>query len=661
MTDPSRSDEIVRDRAAPARAPLIELDDVTRTYVPGGRIVTVLRGISLKIWSGEFIAIMGKSGSGKTTLMNIIGCLDRPSEGRIRFAGEDLSRLHSDELARLRRRAFGFIFQRYNLIGTETAEENVQIPAIYAGMQRAARAVRACQLLERLGLADRMNYRPPQLSGGEQQRVAIARALMNGGHVILADEPTGALDSASGADVMDQLKALHRAGHTIILVTHDSGVAQAAERIVQLRDGQIVSDSGPVPHARGLDYSHSEAAEGDRLMPDIAEAVKMALKALRVNLFRTALTLLGIVIGVGAVVTMLALGDGSKEAVLDRIHAMGSDLLVVNRGGKGIRLPQEAAVLMPDDASAIGELPNVVHSVPEYSKPVTARAQGLDVVTRAIGTSAAYAEAHNWELAQGTFFSEADVQSYAPVVVLGSTVAEALFPDEANPVGHAMLIDNISFEVVGVLAPKGATIAGVDMDDGVFLPISTGRLRLFGKPYLLYITVQVDDASKMDATQQKVFDLLEERHRKVDFHIRNMSSLLETAMAAQDTLTVLLGSIAAISLLVGGIGVMNIMLVSVTERVREIGIRVATGARTKHIQLQFLTEALMVCLLGGVIGVLGGLGAALIAQSMGSRVVFSLPPVLLAFGSAFAIGLVFGYLPARRAARLDPVVALSAE
>ena len=642
--------------------PLIELRGLTKTYDSGGLPTTVLRGVSLTIHAGEFVALMGPSGSGKTTLMNLIGCLDRASSGSYLFAGWDISRLDADELAVLRRHSFGFIFQRYNLIGTETATQNVEIPAIYAGLRRPERLSRAQALLGRLGLAERLDYRPNQLSGGQQQRVSIARALMNGAGVILADEPTGALDSASGAEVLAQLKQMHRSGHTVILVTHEPSVAALAERTIQLKDGRIVSDSGPVMRARPALLAGGLAeGEGGRWLPDVVEAVKMALRALRSNLFRTVLTLLGIIIGVGAVVTMLALGEGSKRVVLSRIEAMGTDLLAVRRGGQKLRSTEERAALMPADAEAIAELPGVLRSVPEYGSKVTLRFGDNDYATEGLGTSESYAAARNWQVTRGTFFSEADFQSYAPVVVLGWTVAQKLFPAGTDPVGQYVLIDKIPFQVVGVLGAKGASRSGGDLDDNVVMPLTTAKMRLFGRPYLHGITVQVADRNEMDAAEGAIHALLLARHGREDFHIRNMASLLETAAESQDTLTLLLGAIAAISLLVGGIGVMNIMLVSVTERVREIGVRMATGARRAHILLQFLAEALVVCTLGGLIGVAGGLAAAWVAERMGSPVEYSLTPVLLAFGSAFAIGMLFGYLPARRAARLDPVLALATE
>ncbi len=650
--------------ATKAQHALIELRGLSKTYHAAGLAVPVLHGVTLDIHEGEYVAIMGQSGSGKTTLMNLIGCLDTPSDGDYRFDGEDVSRFDPDRLALLRRDTFGFIFQRYNLLANATATENVEIPAVYAGAPPAERHSRARDILSSLGLADRLDHRPTQLSGGQQQRVSVARALMNGGRVILADEPTGALDSQSGAEVMALLGDLHRKGHTVILITHDPQLAQQAGRRIEMRDGVIVADTRNTQHLPGvpkrlLPARAARPAAG--LLPDLIEAVRMAGRSLRANLFRTSLTLLGIVIGVGSVVAMLALGDGSKQAVLSRIEAMGTDLLLVRPGTRGVRVSGEPVTLVPEDADAIRELPNVAQAVPEYTAGATLRAANADTIATINSTTAALPLARNWRVEQGAFFSESDVSSHAPVAVLGQTVLANLYPPGFDPVGSHVLVNNIPFQVIGVMARKGATTSGTDMDDVVFIPITTGRMRLFGRRYVRAITVQVDDVWHIDATQQAITTLLSARHRKPDFQIRNMADILETAADTQNTLTVLLGSIAAISLLVGGIGVMNIMLVSVTERVREIGIRMASGARRLNILLQFNTEALVVCAIGGVLGVLGGLAVAWLARSLGQPVVFSLTPVLLAFGSAFATGLLFGYLPARKAARLDPVVALSTE
>jgi macrolide transport system ATP-binding/permease protein len=655
-----------------ATMPLIELKDLTKTFYSDGLEVEVLHGVSLKIDEGEFVAIMGQSGSGKTTLMNILGCLDRPTTGAYLFGGRDVSRLDADELALLRRHTFGFIFQRYNLIANESATANVEIPAVYSGLPRAERTRRAVGLLSKLGLSDRLTYRPTQLSGGQQQRVSIARALMNGGRVILADEPTGALDSASGAEVMELLEDLHEKGHTIILITHAAGVAEKAERVLEIQDGMIVSDKRNRPaatgHLRSPEMNDGSSAANDdprrgriHVLPNIMEATRMAIGSLRGNVSRTVLTLLGIIIGVGAVVTMLALGGGSKQAVLSRIEAMGTDLLVVRPGAPGVRRSGDLATLVADDARAMRELPNVLHAVPEYSGGVTLRVDNNDYLSSAVAATADYAVARNWPIASGGFFSRLDVESYAPVVVLGKTVVDNIFPGTTDVLGRYILVNNIPFQVVGVMAPKGATSFGGDMDDTVFLPLTTAQMRLFGQRYVRTITVQVADVGGIDETQEELAALLTERHGKVDFQIRNMASLLEDAAATQNTMTILLGSIAAISLLVGGIGVMNIMLVSVTERTREIGIRMAAGAQMVHILLQFITEAIIVCAIGGLAGVASGLAAAWVSSHFGSPVVYSLPPVLLAFGSASAVGLLFGFLPARRAARLDPVVALASE
>ena len=651
----------------PATAPLIEIVDVTKNFRSGDLDVEVLHGVSLKVYPGEFLAIMGASGSGKTTLMNILGCLDRPSTGTYRFMGEDVSRFGSDELARLRREAFGFVFQSYNLIGTVSALENVEVPAVYSGMPPAERDARAKELLGSLGLGDRLEHRPSQLSGGQQQRVSIARALMNGGRIVLADEPTGALDSKSGVEVMALLLDLSRRGHTVILVTHAMEIAKQAKRIIEVRDGKIVADPGPqhpdgpaIPDLVKREEEKRAGEGGASFVGGAFEASKTAVRALRANLFRTVLTLLGIVIGVASVIAMLAIGDGAKQLVLDRISAMGTNLLLIRPGQPNRRgVGGTVASLVPEDADYIAELPNVLAAVPELGGNVTARFGSGDYQTQATGTSATFPVARNWPVSRGIFFSTADMKSYASVVVLGQTVADVLFPKDVDPIGQYIVLNNVLFQVIGLMAVRGASPQGQDQDDVVLVPLTTGGLRLFGQRFLRNITVAVDDVEKIDETQDAVTALLQARHQSTDFQIRNMASILETATDTQNTLTVLLGSVAAISLLVGGIGVMNIMLVSVTERTREIGIRMATGARMRNILQQFLTEALVVSLLGGAIGVAVGLAAAAIIDAFGTPVQYSLGPIVLAFGCAFATGLVFGYMPARKAARMDPIVALA--
>lgn len=643
--------------------PLIKLEEISKTYHNGDLAVEVLHGISLDIRAGEFVAIMGASGSGKSTLMNILGCLDSPTGGQYLLDGEDVSTLDADALAALRRRTFGFVFQSYNLIATSTAQENVEVPAIYAGMPAVERHERAAELLTSLKLGDRLDHRPNQLSGGQQQRVSIARALMNGGQIILADEPTGALDSQSGKDVMALLRSMHEQGHTIIVITHAREVAERADRVIEIRDGQILSDTVKrnAPNDSEARAFGQKATGHAARIADISEAVKMAMRALRANIFRTILTLLGIIIGVSSVVTMLAIGTGAQNSILDRINAMGTDLVLIRPSMPGFRGTGSVATLVPEDADAILQLPNVKSAVPEVTGSVTLRRGNIDYQSQANGTVPAFPEAKSWKLASGDFITQRDMEAYAPVAVLGATIVKTLFPDGGNPVGQHILIQKIPFQVIGTLEPKGAGFGGSDQDDIVIVPLSTGNLRLFGQKYVRTITVQVKDSDLIDTTQDQIQTLLDDRHKQRDTMITNMSSIRDNATAMSNTMTLFLGSVAAISLLVGGIGVMNIMLVSVTERTREIGVRMATGARRRDILLQFITEALTVSAIGGAFGVMLGLGAAALLSLAGMPVGFSIGPVLLAFACAFATGLVFGFLPARKASRLRPAVALASE
>ncbi len=639
-------------------APLIGLHDLHRHYATGDAVVRALDGVSLTINAGEFVAIMGQSGSGKSTLMNILGCLDRATGGTYEIMGRDVSALDNDGLAALRRETFGFVFQRYNLLPTSTALENVEIPALYAGMPRADRIKRAGELLEKLGLADRAHHRPTELSGGQQQRVAIARALMNDPPVILADEPTGALDSRSGEDVMALLKQLNGEGRTIILITHDEKIARQANRVIRMKDGKITGEDGKATTAATpiMPASTPTAPTGQA-----AEAVTTALKSLRVNKFRTALTLLGIVIGVAAVITMLAVGNGSKQAVLDQITRLGTNIMNVRPGAPGVRNSGDNATLLLSDAAALESIDNITVVVPERSGRKTVRYLNTDYATSVSGVGAGFPLARDWSVANGTFFVLTDIDSYAPVAVLGKTVADKFFGPGDDPVGQYILVGNIPFEIVGVLSSKGAAPWGGDQDDVVYVPYTTAITRLYGQSHLSSITIKVTDAARVDETESAIIQTLKDRHGAEDFSVRNSTSFLETATETQNVLTILLGAVAAISLLVGGIGVMNIMLVSVTERRREIGIRMAAGARMRDILFQFNTESAVVCTIGGVVGVVLGFTAGYVVSLFDVDIAFSAAPALLAFASAVATGILFGYLPARKAARLDPVIALSSE
>lgn len=647
--------------AAAENVPIIELRKVTKVFRSGELATPVLHGIDLLIYPGEFVAIMGQSGSGKSTLMNILGCLDKPTSGEYLFNGKNVSSLDRDGLAQLRREAFGFVFQSYHLLSGLSARDNVAMPAIYAGLSPDERHQRAAGLLSSLGLHERLDHRPTQLSGGQQQRVSIARALMNGGQIILADEPTGALDTHSGKEVMKLLKQLSAGGHTIILITHDAEVASHAQRLIEIRDGLIVADPGSA--SSGIEQSPlSQPRCGNRsTLSELWEATKTAFRSLHSNIFRTVLTLLGIVIGVASVITMLAIGDGAKQAVVESISAMGSNLLLVRPGGPNQRGGRWAvSTLVPADVDALNQLPDILAAIPELTGGQTLRYDNNDHSAEINATSALFPRARQWSIAHGTFFTEEDQQTYATVAVLGKTVADKFFPDR-DPLGEYLMVNNILFQIIGVMGERGASPMGQDQDDVVFVPYTTGSLRIFGQTFLRNATIAVADQSKMGEVQAAAHALLLERHGTEDFQIHNMASLIDTVSATQNTLTWLLGSIAAISLLVGGIGVMNIMLVSVTERTREIGIRMATGARTRHILQQFLIEALVVSAIGGLIGVGLGLGAAALVGYLGTPIHYTLLPVVLAFGCAFLTGLVFGYLPARKAARLDPVAALATE
>lgn len=652
-----------------AIAPEIALRNVTRTFeTDGGIRVEALRGMSLTIAQGEFVAVRGQSGCGKSSLLNILGCLDRPSGGTYWIAGQNADQLDANELAYLRRRAFGFVFQNYNLLPNATALENVEIPAVYAGTSSAARRDRALHLLTSLGLGSRLDHRPSQLSGGEQQRVSIARALMNGGRVILADEPTGALDSKSSKEIIDLLGDLARQGHTVIVVTHDPEVAKHADRQITMLDGRIVSDSGNADISSEARSSHMAIGrtpikdiQGGASLADVLEATRMAIRSLRASPFRTFLTLLGVVIGVAAIVALLAIGEGAKQRMAEEINALGANRLSVWANTHAY----PGATLTFSDAQDVAErVDNIRAVLPTISGNSTVRIGNRDYTATVNATTAEFPVVRNWPLASGIFFDEADSHSLAAVAVLGAAVLENLFPDGNNPLGAYVLIDKVPFLVIGTMTRKGAAgFANRDQDDVVLVPLMTGARRLFGRSSLQAMTVSVEDSSLIDQTEADVRSTLVALHGLDDVRIQNSAEMQENMAEAMTTATLILGAIAAISLLVGGIGVMNIMLVSVTERTREIGIRIATGARRSDILVQFIVEAMVVTGIGGLIGLGTGLAIGLLTTLAFPevRTAFTLVPMIVALVCATSIGLIFGIAPARKAASLDPVVALSSE
>ena len=643
---------------------LLELTDIRRSYPSGDGSVEVLKGISLQINAGEMVAIVGASGSGKSTLMNILGCLDKPTSGTYRVAGTDVATLDGDALAQLRREHFGFIFQRYHLLSHLTAAQNVEVPAVYAGMERKARLERAKQLLQRLGMQDRVDYAPSQLSGGQQQRVSIARALMNGGQVILADEPTGALDSHSGEEVMAILHQLKEQGHTIIIVTHDPLVAAQAERVIEIRDGEIIRN----PPARESTVAAREPVTQNvsgwrQFSNSFREALSMAWRAMVANKMRTLLTMLGIIIGIASVVSIVVVGDAAKQMVLADIRAIGTNTIDVYPGKDfGDDDPQYQQSLKYDDLLAIEKQSWVSSVTPSVSKNLRIRAGNIDVAASVQGIGQHYFSVYGMTFSEGNTFNEVQAAERSQVVILDSNTRRQLFPNKASVVGEVILVGNTPATIIGV-ADEKQTMFGSSKVLRVWLPYSTMSGRVMGQAWLNSITVRVKEGYDSSIAEQQLTRLLSLRHGKKDFFVWNMDSVLKTAERTTHTLQLFLTLVAVISLVVGGIGVMNIMLVSVTERTREIGIRMAVGARASNVLQQFLIEAILVCLVGGALGVTLSLMIALLLQLVlpGWEIGFSPLALLTAFICSTITGVLFGWLPARNAARLDPVDALARE
>jgi macrolide transport system ATP-binding/permease protein len=674
---------------------IIELKNISRTYRNKAKPLTVLKDITLTIAAGEMVAIIGASGSGKSTLMNIMGCLDVADTGDYLVFGQNAAHLSPDELARLRREHIGFIFQRYHLLPDTTALSNVEMPAIYANSKRSERRLRARQFLARLGLAGREHHRPGELSGGEQQRVCIARALINGGEVILADEPTGALDSRSGQEVLQILTELNRLGHTVVIVTHDKEVAQYARRTIELKDGRIIVDSGyhaapispnnPLENRRG-GTSPTKTFEDKLFVPMLArgghkkpvhptssaqgylgslldrtrESLRIALKTMNAHRMRTALTMTGIIFGIAAVVTVVALGEGAKQRTLENIKGLGTNAVNVYPGRDFSDTDVNVRPLVLSDVEALGSLSFVDNVSPEIfitSQPIRFRGKSANVFIEGVGRD--YFRVEGIHLIEGSNFSD-DRQAFQEVIIDEKT-RTTFFDNDTRPLGQTIFLGSVPTRVIGVA--RNSRQYGLNQLT-VWVPYTTAMYRMLGQQDLSSISVRIKENVSNRAAVDAIIQLLTQRHGVKDFKVFNREQIRQSVEHTSKTLNLLILMVAFISLVIGSLGVMNIMLVSVTERTHEIGVRVAVGARRSDILQQFLIEAILVCLIGGGLGIALSLALGPLFTSFAGDVLFAIyswRTAIMAFICSTLIGILFGYLPARKAARMDPVVSLASE
>ncbi len=652
---------------------MIKIENLRKTYQMGEIEVHALDGVSLTVEQGEYVAIIGVSGSGKSTLMHILGLLDSPDGGTFEIDGTDVTQFSESELAAFRNRVMGFVFQQFNLLKRTSALENVELPLIYARNGQKSDVAR--KMLELVGLGDRMAHHTNELSGGQQQRVAIARALVNKPSIIFADEPTGNLDSKSAKEIMAVMSELHAQGLTIILVTHDKDVAQHAHRIIELKDGKILSDTlnSNAPKVPLIERrkapEHAPKAMGLLSIYEGFVLVKQSIRSLFANKVRTALSTLGIMIGVGAVIATVAIGNGTKAAVEQQMSRLGSNLLMLypqrrSRGGVSQGKASTSRLSIEDARAIKMEVAHVVRVSSTSDGNAQLQSGNLNWGCRIQGVDIDYEEMRSYQPQMGRFFTEEEVNSRARVAVLGIVPVRELF-NGVNPVGRKIKINRQTFIVIGVLPEKGSS-GFRDNDDTAFVPISTAMRRLFGKKYVDRIEIQIDEAENMDRAQADILALVAQRHRtgtkENPFEIRNLAEIQDMVSETSNVMSLLLSSIASIALMVGGIGIMNIMLVSVTERTREIGLRKALGARRMDIMLQFLIEALVISFFGGCLGIVLGIGASLLTEHFaGMQVLITSSSIYMAFGFSALIGIVFGIWPARKAALLNPIEALRYE
>ena len=648
--------------------PLIFLSNIQKIYQMGDTTLKVLDDVSLTIDRGDFVAIMGPSGSGKSTLLNLIGTLDVATSGTYVFDGEDISKRSQDELALFRRHELGFIFQQFNLLTGFDAAENVALPLLYS--EGSVAKEKTHDLLTSVGLFERKDHLPKEMSGGQQQRVAIARALVNTPQLILADEPTGNLDSQSEEQVLDILQKLNKQGMTIVMVTHEDEIGEKCNRVIRMRDGRILSDKRncPIPAVTEKSISLEEKPHATLT---IAEHFRQGLKQLGSNKIRTFLSVLGVLIGVSSVVTMLAIGRGAQSAIESQLSSLGANILALRTGAMrsgGVAAEAGAtALLYPEDAQGIKDkFPSVVNAAPNINGRAQANFLNRNWNTQILGVTPEYKDLRNYQPTEGRFFTQEENLKRARVALIGATLHRELFKGK-KAIGESIKINKSNYLVIGLLPEKGAS-GWRDQDDLILIPLQTAMRRMLGRNTVDSIDIQVEKGADMNRLQEEIIDFMNTRHRIPEsqreeaFMIFNMADIQKAISQSSNTMTMLLTVIAAVSLLVGGIGIMNIMLVSVTERTKEIGLRKAIGATSRDILTQFLAESIVVGIVGGVAGISVGIFFSFVLTYIaGWPTSISPMSIVLSFLFSFLIGLIFGVYPARSASKLHPIDALRSD